>query len=192
MMTEKLHHTFPNNAPTLSGREFYPLQWTCCAIDEPPDINGLPSLDYALYLFNTAKFHLGQNYRFFNEDMFISRLREFYHSDAAKMAAEDRLWFIQLLLVFSFGMAFRSGSRNSQGPPGSSFFVRAMSLMPDNMSLWKYSMSAIEVLALAALYLYAIDQRESAHIYASLRLGPGDLLAANFFFFFFRYRLVRQ
>ncbi|PYH76783.1 hypothetical protein BO82DRAFT_436379 [Aspergillus uvarum CBS 121591] len=40
-----------------------------------------------------------------------------------------------------------------------------MSLMPDHASLWKDSLLlAIEVPALASLYLYSIDQRESAHI----------------------------
>ncbi|QQK40055.1 Zn(II)2Cys6 transcription factor [Penicillium digitatum] len=40
-----------------------------------------------------------------------------------------------------------------------------MSLIPDHASLWKDSLPAIEVLAIAALYLYSIDQRESAYIY---------------------------
>lgn len=167
MMTEKLHGVYPNDAPTLLGSEIYPIQWNRSAMDEPPNTTGLPSLDHALYLFSTTKFHLGQNYRFFNEDLFLSRIRQFYHGDAVKIAAEDRLWFIQLLLVFAFGMAFRSVSRSCKGPPGAGFFVRAMSLMPDHSSLWKDSVIAIEVLALAGLYLYSIDQRESAHIYAS-------------------------
>ena len=86
------------------------------------------------------------------------------------MATEDRLWFIQLLLVFAFGMAFRSGSQRSKDPLGSSrssFFLRAMSLMLDHTSLWKESVVAIEVLALAGLYLYSVDKRESVHVYAS-------------------------
>lgn len=102
------------------------------------------------------------------EDFFINRLLGFYHGDATKIAAEDRLWFIQLLLIFSFGTAFRSGSRSSRGAPGSSFFVRAMSLKPDHASLWKHSVLAIETLALSGLYLYLIGERESGHIYASL------------------------
>ncbi|OJJ33588.1 hypothetical protein ASPWEDRAFT_115897 [Aspergillus wentii DTO 134E9] len=165
MMTEKLHNKYPDHAPVLLEREIYPLQLSRCAANDPPDTSRLPSLDHALYLFNIAKFHLGQNYQFFNEGLFVSRLREFYHGDAASIVNEDRLWFIQLLLVFAFGTAFRLGSRNKD-PPGSTFFVRAMSLMPEHISLWKHSVVAIEVLALAGLYLYSIDQREAAHIYA--------------------------
>lgn len=82
------------------------------------------------------------------------------------MASEQRLWFIQYLLVLSFGSAFLSRTK-SDDPPGSHFFVRAMSLMPNHSSLWKDSLLAIEVLAMVGLYLYSIDQRESAYIYVS-------------------------
>ncbi|GKZ67843.1 hypothetical protein AnigIFM50267_002395 [Aspergillus niger] len=163
LMTEKLHSKYPDGAPSLVEKEVYPLRWDSCASNERPDISGLPSLDYALYLFDTVKFHLGQNYRFFDEELFIKNIHEFYHGDPVKMAREHRLWFVQYLLVLSFGTAFLSRTK-SDDPPGSNFFVRAMSLMPHHASLWKDSLLAIEVLALAGLYLYSIDQRESAYI----------------------------
>ncbi|RSL74474.1 hypothetical protein CEP52_004905 [Fusarium oligoseptatum] len=37
--------------------------------------------------------------------------------------------------------------------------------MPDHTALWKDSLLAIEVLAMAGLYLYSIDERESAHVF---------------------------
>lgn len=166
LMTEKLHHEYPFNAPTLVEKEIYPLRWDVDPARKDPGISGLPSLDYSLYLFETVKFHLGQAYRLLDEDQFVKRLRAFYHGNPTLMAAECRLWFIQFLLVISFGTAFLCRSRSDQ-PAGSAFFVRAMSLMPDHASLWKDSLLAIEVLAMAALYLYSIDQRESAHIYVS-------------------------
>ncbi|OJJ98337.1 hypothetical protein ASPACDRAFT_1857637 [Aspergillus aculeatus ATCC 16872] len=164
LMTEKLHRQYPHNAPTLRAKEIYPLRWDVCPASRPPDIAGLPSLDYSLYLFNTVKFHLGQ-LRFFNEEQFVERLQEFYHGNPIAVATGHRLWFIQLLLVLSFGTALLCRSKSPDQPPGSRFFARAMSLMPDHASLWKDSLLAIEVLALASLYLYSIDQRESAHIY---------------------------
>ncbi|PYI20213.1 hypothetical protein BO99DRAFT_383021 [Aspergillus violaceofuscus CBS 115571] len=164
LMTEKLHRRYPHNAPTLRAKEIYPLRWDVCPASRPPDIAGLPSLDYSLYLFNTVKFHLGQ-LRFFNEEQFVERLRDFYHGNPAAIAMKYRLWLIQLLLVLSFGTALLCRAKSPDQPPGSRFFARAMSLMPDHASLWKDSLLAIEVLALASLYLYSIDQRESAHIY---------------------------
>ncbi|KAJ5334559.1 hypothetical protein N7452_006962 [Penicillium brevicompactum] len=164
LMSETLHYKYPESAPTLVEKEVYPLRWECYATKERPDISGLPSLDYALYLFDTVKFHLGQSYRFFDEEQFVQNLNEFYHGDPIRMASEQRLWFIQYLLVLSFGSAFLSRTK-SDDPPGSHFFLRAMSLMPNHSSLWEDSLLAIEVLAMVGLYLYSIDQRESAYIY---------------------------
>ncbi|KAM0327639.1 hypothetical protein ACHAQA_005932 [Verticillium albo-atrum] len=45
------------------------------------------------------------------------------------------------------------------------YFIRAMSLMPDPAVFRRDSILAIEVTALAGLYFYAIDHRESAHVY---------------------------
>lgn len=165
-MTEKLHMPSPYTVPNSLDCDVYPLRWAPAALDDPPDISGLPSIDHALYLFNTVKFHLHQNYRFFEEEKFLGHVNEFYFGAAAKKASECRLWFVQFLLVLAFGNAFLQ-SRATQDPPGSKFFVRAMSLMPDHASLWKDSLLAIEVLALASLYLYCIDHRESAHVYVS-------------------------
>ena len=166
-MSEELHHEYPQNAPTLIEREVYPLRWNLCSANDAPDITGLPSLDYALYLFDTVKFQLGQSFRFFDEKQFAKRLQEFYHGEPAKMASEYCLWFIQFLLVVAFGTALLCRSKSAQ-PPGSQFFVRAMSLMPYHAPMWKDSLLASEVLAMASLYLYSIDQRESAVLHVSL------------------------
>lgn len=171
LMTEKLYNHYPHNAPTLVQKEIYPLKWDSCSTKEVPDISGLPSLDNAVYLFDTVKFHLGQSYRFFDEDKFVYKLNEFYHGDPAAIACEDRLWLIQFLMVLSFGTALLCRS-NTDEPPGSKFFVRAMSLMPNNASLWKDSLMAIEALALAALYLYSVDKRESGYIYVRISRCP--------------------
>lgn len=173
LMTEKLYSRYPDSAPTLVEKEVYPLRWDRCSSKDAPDITGLPSLDHALYLFATVKFHLGQNYRFFDEDQFIQNVREFYQGDPVRMATEHQLWYIQYLLVLSFGTAFLCRTRSDK-PPGAEFFVRAMSLMPDHASLWKDSLLAIEVLALAGLYFYSIDQRESAYIYVSKASPAND------------------
>lgn len=171
MMTEKLHLESPFAKPNLLDREIYPLHWEHGGVNDPLDISGLPSIDHALYLFNTVKFHLDQSYRFFDEDGFLENIHEFYYGNALKEAADNRLWFIQFLLVLAFGNAFLLQSRNPKDPPGSKYFVRAMSLMPDYASLSKSGLMAIEVLALAGLYLYSIDHRESAHVYVRMPIS---------------------
>lgn len=168
MMTQKLGLGSPYNSLSYSDEETYSIQWKPYPVDSAPDITGLPPIDYALYLFDTVKFHLGQKYRFFDEDAFVAHIQEFYYGNALEKATRHRLWFVQFLLVLAFGKAFLSQSRGTKDPPGSKFFARAMSLMPDLATLWKDSLLAIEVLALAGLYLYSIDQRESAHVHVSI------------------------
>lgn len=182
MMTEKLQLKSLPNVPTSSEKESYPIRWEACPTNETPDISGLPSLDHALYLSETVKFHLGQSYRLYSEGEFIDNVREFYNGDSAKMATEQRLWFIQFLLVLAFGTAFLHRSKRSKDPPGSKFFIRAMSLMPDHAPLWKGSLLAIEVLAMAGLYLYSIDQRESAHIYVRFMFRLVECVLAHAYF----------
>lgn len=169
MMTEKLNLSPAINAPNfyLDG-DIYPFSWNRSTASEPPDISGLPSMNYALYLFNIVKFHLGQICRFFDEESFISHMHKFYANTTPEEATKPRFWFVQFLLVLALGNAFCSRPRNLSGPPGSKFFARAMSVMPSGTATGKDSLLAIETLALAGVYLYSIDHREAAHVHVSL------------------------
>ena len=165
MLADKLYPQIPYRFPSSLDKEVYPMRWRPAPIEDPPDISGLPSEDDALYQFNTVKHHLDQHYRFFDETSFTKHLNEFYSGNSLQKATENRLWFVHFLLVLAFGNAFLLRSRNTKDPPGSKFFLRAMSLLPDYASLWPDGLLAAEVLALAGLYLYCIDHRESAHVY---------------------------
>lgn len=177
MIAEKLQIVSHCSGPDLFDGDLYPIHWNPLPVNEHPDVSNLPSMDYALYLFNTVKFHLGHNFRLLDEANFLHHIKEFYHGDAAKEASKNRLWFVQFLLVLAFGNAFllpvgyRSSSDNKE-PPGAKFFVRAMSLMPDPTTLSRSGFVAIEVLALTGLYLYCIDHRSSAYSYVSLPDHP--------------------
>lgn len=130
-------------------------------------MDDLPSLHYATHLFNIAKLHIGQTYRFLDEDSFTKQMLEFYNDPTAGKATESGMWYVQYLLVLAFGKAFLSRPHGKE-PPGSNFFVRAMSIMPSiNRLVGKDSLMVIEALSLAALYLYALDHRENAHLYVS-------------------------
>ncbi|KAF4457430.1 hypothetical protein F53441_647 [Fusarium austroafricanum] len=164
MLGDKLQPGEQTIPPQLIESDVYTLTWESRP-HQNPDVAGLPSLDHAIYLFNTFKFHLGQTYRLFDEVEFVNQLSDFY-SDAQNKAEENRLWYVKFLLILAFGTAFHSSQPNpSRDPPGAKFFVRAMGLLPDHTTLWKDSLLAIEVLAMVGLYLYSIDERESAHVY---------------------------
>jgi hypothetical protein len=168
MLDSKLQPGVETIPPQLVEDDVYTLSWDSRPPNEKPDVGNLPSLDYAIYLFHTFKFHLGQTYHLFDEVEFVNQIRDFY-SDAQRKAEENRLWYVKFLLILAFGTALHLSQPLPSGqPPGSKFFVRAMGLMPDHTALWKDSLFAIEVLAMVGLYLYSIDQRESAHVYVSL------------------------
>ncbi|KAH8691419.1 fungal-specific transcription factor domain-containing protein [Talaromyces proteolyticus] len=145
--------------------DIYPFAWTRVTNPGPPDTSGLPSLSYALYLFQTVQFHLGRAYRFFDEDTFITHIHKFYNSSSDEKASEPRFWVVQFLMILALGNAFLSRPRNQKDPPGSKYFNRAMCAMPNYTSTGKDSLLAIEALALVGLYLYAIDHREAAHVH---------------------------
>lgn len=168
MMTEKLQYDVPNSPPSYFSGNTFSLKWKPCPDDAPPDISGLPSIDRTLYLVETVKFHLGHHYRFYDNEEFVRNIHEFYSGNAQEKATRSRLWFVQFLLVLSFGQAFLSRSKDPDEPPGAKFFKRAMSLIPDMASIWKDSLLAVEILVLAGIYLYSIDQREAAHVHVGL------------------------
>lgn len=175
MLGEKLHPEDPSIPTDLIDAKIYNLTWRSAPLTEAPDMTGLPSLNHAIYLFNTVKFHLGQTYRLFDETEFENQIRNFY-AHAVEKASKCRLWYTKFLLILAFGTAFLAPPTRVQEPPGSKFFVRAMSLMPDHGTLWMDSLLAIEVLALVGLYLFSLDERESAHIYVSQLLCLSDSL----------------
>ncbi|PWY87950.1 Zn(II)2Cys6 transcription factor [Aspergillus sclerotioniger CBS 115572] len=162
MMTERLGlNSDTGSSEIYLDGDIYPLEWN--DLPESAALADLPSLDYALHLFNVAKLHLGQTYRFLDEESFNAHILAFYDAKAEK-PAEPRMWFVQFLLILAFGKAFLSRP-NGHDPPGSKFFVRAMSHMPKSPSTGRDSLMVIETLALAALYLYSIDHRENAHMH---------------------------
>ncbi|WYZ33991.1 hypothetical protein EsH8_I_000267 [Colletotrichum jinshuiense] len=148
------------------------MQWTPLGCDEAPDVSNLPPLDYALFLFNTAKFYLGAVFYLIDEPSFLKNLHELYENPAAK-ASSSRLWYAQYLLILAFGKAFVVNSSSHAAPPGVQYATRAMSLLPDLSGLNPDSILSIQALALAAVYFQCLDMRLAAyqHIGQALRIG---------------------
>lgn len=125
----------------------------------------LPSLDFALYLLNTVKFRLGQMYHLFEENTFMVKLQAFY-ANGPLVEPNDRLWYVQYLLIMALGQALLSGFVQEK-PSGSTFVGRAVELLPDSFGLFEDPILAIEVLCCLALYLQSVDHRNSAYTYVS-------------------------
>ncbi|KAI1825075.1 fungal-specific transcription factor domain-containing protein [Xylaria intraflava] len=146
------------------GREFV-LDWPSVGPIGPLSLSALPSLDLALYLTNTVKFHLGQLYHMFHEKTFITGLHKFYEQGPySEPSPENRLWYIHFLLIMAFGHALLSGYVG-QRPAGSELASRAIELMPDTFGLNQNPVMSAEILCCLALYLQSVDHRNSAFLY---------------------------
>lgn len=128
------------------------------------DLTRLPSLDYAMYLVNTVKFHLEGMLRLFDDREFFQSLQELY-SEGSEKANANKLWYTQYLLVLALGKGFLN-TRHSPGDTSScDMFLRAMSCLPDTTVLHDEPVLAMEVLSIIALYFYGLDMKQIAYSY---------------------------
>lgn len=149
----------------------YDLDWGKQPFNSAAKFHNLPSIDHATYLIESLKFHVGQIFHLFDEANFIHQVREFY-VNPAKYAGENKIWYVQFLAVLALAKAVGTNpAKGSRTLPGSEFFTRAMSLMPDSSYLFNDALTAIEALCIIALYLQSADMRNSAYIYVSLSLN---------------------
>lgn len=142
------------------------LDWPSSREVIPKPTFDIPSIDYAIYLTNTVKFHLGQTYHLFDEDEFMTGLHEFYKKGPRQEpTTHSRLWYIQFLLVMAFGKALLLPAAPGQSPPGSGLVSRALELLPENPGLYQDPILSVEILCCLALYMQSVDHRNSAFTY---------------------------
>lgn len=143
------------------------MQWKPLGINEIPDTCNLPPLDYALFLFNTAKFYFGHLFYLIDEPSYLKHLHELYENPSGK-ATSSRLWYAQYLLVLAFGKAFIVQNSSHNGPAGHQYAARAMSLLPDMSGVDREPLIAIQTLTLAAVYFQSVDMRVAAYHHVSI------------------------
>lgn len=168
-LRDHLDHPESPNIDLNEEGSAYQLDWAPQGSDQALSVGNVPSIDYAIFLTNSVKFHIGQLFHLFDEAEFMYHLHEFY-KDPLRKAQKNGLWYIQFLLVLALGKAVIVQSREgSSGPPGSDLFLRAMALMPTPAHLFSDALTAIELLCAVSLYFQLADLRNSALIYVSLR-----------------------
>ncbi|KAK1720120.1 fungal-specific transcription factor domain-containing protein [Colletotrichum acutatum] len=152
--------------PLNVDAEAFKLDWPSSRGITPQVTVDIPSLDYALYLTNTVKFHLGQTYHLFDEESFMTGLYDLYRTGLRlEPTADSRLWYIQFLIIMAFGKALLVPGNPNQTPPGSSLVTRALELLPDVHGLYQDPVLSVEILCGLALYLQSVDHRNSAYTY---------------------------
>ncbi|CAH0052334.1 unnamed protein product [Clonostachys solani] len=133
-------------------------------------MDNLPSLDYAIYLTNTVKFHISQTYHLFDEHSFLNGLFSLYNDGPRPLNGKTRLWYVQYFIIMAFGKALLVRGQSASNPPGGGYFMRAMEIFPDVDGLYQDAILAIEICCGLALYLQSIDHRNSAYTYLGLGL----------------------
>ncbi|KAK1541337.1 hypothetical protein CPAR01_07326 [Colletotrichum paranaense] len=152
--------------PLNVDAEAFKLDWPSSRGITPQATVDIPSLDYALYLTNTVKFHLGQTYHLFDEESFMTGLYDLYRTGPKlEPTVGSRLWYIQFLIIMAFGKALLVPGNPNQTPPGSDLVTRALELLPDVHGLYQDPVLSVEILCGLALYLQSVDHRNSAYTY---------------------------
>ncbi|EPE04399.1 zn 2cys6 transcription factor [Ophiostoma piceae UAMH 11346] len=177
MVHEHLYRTpLPPQDLIFEGNA-YDLEWKGSRRGPAPKSPVLPTLDYAIFLINAVKFHCGQVFHLFDEDVFMQHLYAFYEQpEIVPKNEEGELWYVHLLLLLAFGKAFTCKTAQGRRPAGSEFFCKALYDMPDVSSLWPRPIEATEVLCCIALYLQCIDYRQAAYNYIgqAMRIALGQ------------------
>ncbi|CAJ0554730.1 Ff.00g132430.m01.CDS01 [Fusarium sp. VM40] len=176
-LTHEYIHQSPIATDTLLfDGSAYDLGWDGSRITPAPDPPIMPSLDHAVFLVNTVKFHCGQLFHLFDEETFMGYLHEFYADPTGQIAAAD-LRYIHLLLVLAFGKAFAENNNyQSKRPPGADYFVTALRLLPSIHILVYEPLISTEILCCIALYFESLDYRHSSHgfIGQAMRVALGQ------------------
>lgn len=122
----------------------------------------LPTIDHAMFLINTVKFHCGQLFHIFHNDVFMRHFDEF-HARGGDASTCPELWYIHYLIVLAIGKSLVGRIRQTMKPSGGDLFVRAMQMLPDQIFLWTDPVQSTEILCCAALYLQCLDMRIVAY-----------------------------
>lgn len=156
----------PRAPLNLDGTAFR-LHWQPKTQIDSSDLLKLPPVDHALFLYNTAKFRLGELFSIVDEASFFKVFDEF-HKQPLETAQSNLLWFVEYLMILAFGKAFTCyPDRTTAAPFGCNLTARALSLLPDVAFLQdqRPALLAMEVFALIALYFQSVDMRSPAYQY---------------------------
>lgn len=132
-------------------------------------MHDMPTMDYAIYLTNTVKFHISQTYHIFDEARFMKGLSSLYNDGPELATTRDRLWYVQYLIIIGFGKALMIGRGQDAAPPGTDYVMRALEFLPDVNGLYQDPLLAVEICCGLALFLQSVDHRNSAYVYVSPR-----------------------
>lgn len=122
----------------------------------------LPTLDFAMFLIESVRFHYGRLFHLFDEQSFMHEFRGF-HQGTRNSNIKPDLWFTHYLLILALGKAAQEGHCHGTAPPGADFFSRSMRVVPHLALADQDPSESIEILCCAAIYLQSLHKRQAAY-----------------------------
>jgi hypothetical protein len=126
----------------------------------------LPHYEVATQFFQAQHQYIGTIFSFVDPSLFRQRLKQIYenHHKLDFSERDTRLVYCQALLVFAYGQMYSVNMwMSNDGPPGFSFFTRALEFLPDIRE--EGSVLFVEVLALVGYFYQNLNRRDTAFLY---------------------------
>jgi len=156
--------------PLHFGSQAYSLDcMSSCDADADTASITLPTMDFAMFLIESVRFHYGQLFHLFDEQSFMQEFGAF-HRGTRNANTKPDLWFVHYLLLLALGTAAQGGYRQGTKPPGANFFSRSMRVVPHLALASEDPLESIEILTCAAIYLQSLHKRQAAYNLVSLVL----------------------
>jgi len=129
----------------------------------------LPPYEHAQQLFAAQHVYIGTIFFFFNPTVFTDHMYDIYSKPLDLSDRETALNYCQVLLMLAYGQMYSINQwTGKDGPPGFSYFMQALELVPDVHE--EGSVLLVEVLSLVGYFMLNLNRRDAAFSYVSHRL----------------------
>ena len=126
----------------------------------------LPSKEEAFQLLDTVLFYFEEPQHLFDARDVSDRLTSLYENQNEQLD-HPNIRVLQILVILALGRLLRGEEDHLDQPPGTRMFIFVRDRLPNPEELRSHGVPGIEVLAIIAIYLQNIDQKEDAATYVS-------------------------
>ncbi|RSM14456.1 hypothetical protein CDV31_005473 [Fusarium ambrosium] len=135
-----------------------------------PSVSRLPQLppyEHAKQLYAAQHAYIGTIFSFLDPTVFGEHMHEIYSKPLDLSDRQTCLIYCQVLLMFAYGQMYSINQwTGNDGPPGFSYFMQALELLPDIHE--EGSVLFVEVLSLVGYFMQNFNRRDAAFLYIGL------------------------
>lgn len=137
-----------------------------------PSVSPLPQLppyEHAKQLYAAQYAYIGSIFSFLSPTVFGEHMHEIYSKPLDLTDRQNCLIYCQVLLMFAYGQMYSINQwTGNDGPPGFSYFMQALELLPDIHE--EGSVLLVEVLSLVGYFMQNLNRRDAAFSYVSRQI----------------------